>query len=73
MTTAAQPSELVFEFASNGMDEINQVSAGRRRLTGLVHGGTTGGGGGGAVIYRDGRMEAWEEEKGSRGAQERKD
>lgn len=27
MTTAVQPSELVFEFASNGMDEINQVSA----------------------------------------------
>lgn len=26
MTTAVQPSELVFEFASNGMDEINQVS-----------------------------------------------
>lgn len=25
MTTAVQPSELVFEFASNGMDEINQV------------------------------------------------
>ncbi|XP_031158695.1 ETS-related transcription factor Elf-1 isoform X1 [Sander lucioperca] len=25
MTTAIQPSELVFEFASNGMDEINQV------------------------------------------------
>lgn len=26
MTTAVQPSELVFEFASNGMDEINQVN-----------------------------------------------
>lgn len=26
MTTAVQSSELVFEFASNGMDEINQVS-----------------------------------------------
>lgn len=26
MTTAVQPSELVFEYASNGMDEINQVS-----------------------------------------------
>ncbi len=26
MTTAVQPTELVFEFASNGMDEINQVS-----------------------------------------------
>lgn len=26
MTTAVQPSELVFEFASNGMDEINQVT-----------------------------------------------
>ncbi|XP_029917700.1 ETS-related transcription factor Elf-1 isoform X2 [Myripristis murdjan] len=26
MTTAVQPSELVFEFASNGMDEINQAS-----------------------------------------------
>ncbi|XP_068441482.1 ETS-related transcription factor Elf-1 isoform X2 [Clinocottus analis] len=25
MTTAVQPSELVFEFASNGMDEINQL------------------------------------------------
>lgn len=25
MTTAVQSSELVFEFASNGMDEINQV------------------------------------------------
>lgn len=25
MTTAVQPTELVFEFASNGMDEINQV------------------------------------------------
>ncbi|XP_030223389.1 ETS-related transcription factor Elf-1 isoform X3 [Gadus morhua] len=25
MTTAMQPSELVFEFASNGMDEINQL------------------------------------------------
>lgn len=25
MTTAVQPNELVFEFASNGMDEINQV------------------------------------------------
>ncbi|XP_028445764.1 ETS-related transcription factor Elf-1 [Perca flavescens] len=25
MTTAIQPSELVFEFASNGMDEINQL------------------------------------------------
>ncbi|XP_063732216.1 ETS-related transcription factor Elf-1 isoform X2 [Eleginops maclovinus] len=25
MATAVQPSELVFEFASNGMDEINQV------------------------------------------------
>ncbi|XP_077588308.1 ETS-related transcription factor Elf-1 isoform X2 [Stigmatopora nigra] len=25
MTTAAQPNELVFEFASNGMDEINQL------------------------------------------------
>lgn len=29
MTTAVQPSELVFEFASNGMDEINQVSTTR--------------------------------------------
>lgn len=28
MTTAVQPSELVFEYASNGMDEINQVSLG---------------------------------------------
>ncbi|XP_069550340.1 ETS-related transcription factor Elf-1 isoform X1 [Brachyistius frenatus] len=27
MTTAVQPGELVFEFASNGMDEINQVSS----------------------------------------------
>lgn len=26
MTTAVQPSELVFEFASNGMDEISQVN-----------------------------------------------
>lgn len=26
MTTAVHPSELVFEFASNGMDEINQVN-----------------------------------------------
>ncbi|XP_010894389.2 ETS-related transcription factor Elf-1 isoform X2 [Esox lucius] len=26
MATAVQPSELVFEFANNGMDEINQVS-----------------------------------------------
>lgn len=32
MTTAVQPTELVFEFASNGMDEINQVSARRRRF-----------------------------------------
>lgn len=26
MATVVQPNELVFEFASNGMDEINQVS-----------------------------------------------
>lgn len=25
MATAVQPNELVFEFASNGMDEIHQV------------------------------------------------
>lgn len=30
MTTAVQPSELVFEFASNGMDEINQVQSHQR-------------------------------------------
>ncbi len=32
MTTAVQPTELVFEFASNGMDEINQVSITLERL-----------------------------------------
>lgn len=42
MTTAVQPSELVFEFASNGMDEMNQVSchAEENSLSVLVH--TTG-------------------------------
>lgn len=36
MMTAVQPSELVFEFASNGMDEMNQVSVTLRETLFLI-------------------------------------